>query len=328
MAFVGKRAQRSQAKARLGLCGPSGSGKTMSALRVAAGIARALGREGDDTAIALLDTERSSANLYAHVVPFTHVEFPPPYSVERYQDAIEYLESLGCVVGIIDQISHAWAGPGGLLEYVDEQKARSSANRNQIQAWATATPKQNAFVDSMLRCKIHLIATMRSKTEWVMEEVVENGRKRTVPRKLGLAPIQRDQIEYEFTTFLNLDADTHHAVASKDRTELFKGQMMLDERVGETLAKWILGGAPLAEPEPHLLDKNMSPAHKAELWSDCQRTAKALELNAEALWKETLQDLGINGKSELKDGHYRAVLSALQKPLTDRLDSHPGEEPF
>jgi hypothetical protein len=246
-----KRAQRHQARLRLGLSAPSGGGKTMSALLVAKGMVQAmlasgLINDGIEGKIGLVDTERRSASLYADVVPFDVIDLAPPYSIERYIEAIDALERTGHVVIILDQISHAWAGQGGLLEYVDTLK---SSARNQISPWAKATPEQHRFVDRMLRSPSHIIATMRSKTEWVMQEVIENGQKKHKPQKVGMAPVQRDGIEYEFTTMLDLDNDTHTAVASKDRTRLFAGQnVKLDADWGERLVEWLMTGD-AAQPE-------------------------------------------------------------------------------
>lgn len=254
--FQFKRAQRIQARLRLGLSAVSGGGKTMGSLRLARGIVQALidtgqvegGLEGK---IALIDSERKSAALYAHVVPFDTLELEPPYSIDRYQQAIEAAERAGYVVCIIDQISHAWAGPGGQLEWVDTLKA---ASKNQINPWSKVTPVQQEFYDRMLRSPMHIIATMRAKSEWVIEEVIDsNGRKKSAPRKIGLSPVQREGIEYEFTTMLDIDLDSHMATASKDRTSLFMDrQTKLDEDTGRKLAEWLISGAkaPAAEPAP------------------------------------------------------------------------------
>ena len=59
MSFNLSEAKRSKAKLRLTIDGPSGSGKTYSALLIAYGLC------GDWSKIAVIDTERESANLYA-----------------------------------------------------------------------------------------------------------------------------------------------------------------------------------------------------------------------------------------------------------------------
>jgi hypothetical protein len=250
--FQFKRAQRVQARLLLAMSGVSGSGKTMSSLRVAKGIVQALIDTGQiqggiEGKIALIDTERRSASLYAHVAPFDTLELDPPYTVDRYQQAIAAAEQAGYVVCIIDQGSHAWAGPGGQLEWIDTLKASA---KNAISPWAKVTPVQQEFYDRMLRSPMHIIFTMRAKSEWVIEDQTDtNGRTRKVPRKIGLSPVQREGIEYEFTTCLDIDLDSHMATSSKDRTGLFADrQTKLDEECGRRLAEWLVTGAK-APPE-------------------------------------------------------------------------------
>lgn len=251
--FQFKRAHRIQARLRLGLSAVSGAGKTMGSLRLAKGIVQTLidtgqiegGLEGK---IAMIDTERKSAALYAHVVPFDTLELDPPYSVDRYMQAIDAAERAGYVVCIIDQVSHAWSGPGGQLEWVDALKAGA---RNQMSPWAKVTPVQQEFYDRMLRSPMHIIATMRAKSEYVIEETLVDGRKKNIPRKIGLSPVQREGIEYEFTTMLDIDLESHMATATKDRTSLFMDrQTRLDEDTGRKLTEWLISGAAAAPEQP------------------------------------------------------------------------------
>ncbi len=265
-----QRARRTQARLRLALVAVSGAGKTMSSLRLARGIVEQLidmgvvqgGLEGK---IAVIDTERASAALYADVCPFDTLVLEPPYSVDRYQQALDAAERAGYVICIIDQISHAWAGPGGQLEYVDTLKAQS---RNAISPWAKVTPLQQEFYDRLLRSPMHIIATMRAKTEYVIEEQIIDGRKKNVPKKIGLAPVQRDGIEYEFTACLDIDLEGHTATASKDRTRLFMGKTQrLDETVGRKVAEWLQSGEAIAlEPSapPPAAGPSNPPAQKED----------------------------------------------------------------
>ncbi len=226
-----KPAQRAQAKMRLALAGPSGSGKTYSALLIARGL---VGPEGK---IAVIDTERGSASLYAHLTPFDVAELEPPFTPDKYIQAIRDAERAGYSAVVIDSLSHAWAGPGGILDLHD---AAAAKEKSSFAAWRHVTPKHNELVDAMLQAKAHVIATMRSKQEYA--QVEEGSRKKVV--KLGLAPVQRDGMEYEFTVFLDLDA-SHNAVASKDRTSLFDGLVFRpSEETGRKLAEWLSGAAP------------------------------------------------------------------------------------
>ncbi len=253
MSMTFTRARRAQARLRLAIVAVSGGGKTMGSLRVAKGMVEQFIDMGVlegtiEGKIAMIDTERKSASLYSDVCPFDALELEPPYSVDRYMQAVDAAERAGYAVCILDQISHAWAGPGGQLEYVDALKAQS---RNAMSPWAKVTPMQQEFYDRILRSPMHIIATMRAKSEWVIDEIMVDGRVKKVPRKIGMSPVQRDGIEYEFTACLDVDLEAHMATASKDRTRLFMGrQTMLDEACGRKLAEWLQTGEAIKLDDP------------------------------------------------------------------------------
>lgn len=151
-----KKAERRKAKLRLALCGPSGSGKTYSALLIAKGIG---GK------IALLDTENGSGSLYSNICEYDSAEIAPPFAVEKYISSIKAAENAGYNVLIIDSLSHAWAGQGGLLEEVDKRN-----KGNSFTAWREVTPMHNKLVDTILQSSLHIITTMRSKTAYEIEK--------------------------------------------------------------------------------------------------------------------------------------------------------------
>lgn len=226
-----KRARHQQSKLRLAISGPAGSGKSFSSILLALGLG---GR------IAMIDTERGSGNLYCHLGEYDTCTLEPPFLPEKYVEAIKTAEANGYDVIIIDSLSHAWAGPGGVL---DIHGHSADKNGNSYTAWRQVTPRHNDLVDTMLKSKCHIIATMRSKMEHI--QITENGK--TVLKKVGINPIQRDGMEYEFTVFLDLDHN-HFASASKDRTSLFDGQVFkLNQETGSILAAWLAKGA---EPVP------------------------------------------------------------------------------
>lgn len=238
-----RKAERRKAKLRLAIAGPSGSGKTLSSLLIAYGLT------GDWGKIGLVDTENGSGDLYANsnvgghqVGEYLILTLAPPYTPEKYIQAIKMAEEAGLEALIIDSASHAWAGEGGLL---DQHGKIADRGGNSFAAWRQVTPKHNQFVEAMLRSNLHLIVTLRSKTEYV-QQVVENGK--TVVKKLGLAPIQRDGFEYEFTVFLDLAAD-HTAAASKDRTGLLDGQFFKPApEIGKQLLAWLESGVDAPAP--------------------------------------------------------------------------------
>lgn len=222
-----RKAERKKAKLRLGIAGPSGAGKTYSALKLAFGLGGKVG---------LIDTEHGSGDLYAHLGDYDIINIESPYTVQKYRDALKAFEDAGYSVIIIDSLSHAWAGEGGML---DKQGKIADRTGNSYTAWRQVTPDHNALVEDLLNSPCHVIATLRAKQEYVQEKD-EKGK--TVVRKLGLAPVMRDGIEYEFTVFMDVDS-SHNASASKDRTTLFDGQVYrISEDTGKLLLGWLDSG--------------------------------------------------------------------------------------
>lgn len=226
------RATKAAAKLRLGLVGPAGSGKTYTALRVAAGLG---GR------IAVIDTERGSASLYAgeRGIEFDVIELET-YGVERFIDGIQSAVDGGYSVLVIDSLSHAWSGKDGILEFVDKAGKRNQGGGN-FGAWRDATPRHNSLVDAILSAPLHVICTLRSKVEYVVENV--GGRNQV--RKVGLQPVQRDGLEYEFTVVGDVTQD-HDLVVTKTRAAFLKDAVIREagEELGRQLADWLGTGRP------------------------------------------------------------------------------------
>ena len=229
-----RKAEKRKAKLRLGITGAAGSGKTYGALLIAKGL-------GGKTV--LLDTENGSEDLYAGMFDYDVGAIQAPYTIDKYIEGIQQAESLGYDIIIIDSLSHAWAGEGGLLEQIDTIAAGSRSG-NTYTAWRQVTPQHNKLIEKMLNSTCHIIATMRSKTEYV---IVENDKGRKEPRKVGLAPVQREGMDYEFGVVFDL-GQNHMATVSKDRTSLFDGQVFtLSEQTGEKLRKWLENGIDLRQ---------------------------------------------------------------------------------
>lgn len=229
-----QRAERKRVKLKIGITGPSGSGKTYSALAMATGIGEK---------IALVDTERDSASLYSDRFTFDALNIEPPYTIPKYIDAMKAAEAEGYDVCIVDSLSHAWAGDGGILS---KKAAMDSRGGNSFTNWGQLTPEQERLVATILSLNIHLICTLRSKQEYVLET---NDKGKQVPRKVGMSPIQRDGMEYEFTTVFDAGMD-HQVSVSKDRTNLFGGQyFQIDKSTGQKLIDW-LNGAKIEAPKP------------------------------------------------------------------------------
>lgn len=218
-----RKTNRGQAKIRLALQGPSGSGKTYSSLLIAHGLCK------DWSKIAVIDTENKSADLYAHLGEYNVLALSAPFTPERYVEAIETCENAGIEVIIIDSLSHEWEGSGGILETHSQMIGNSFTN------WSKVTPRHNALVQRILNSQSHIIATVRSKQEYVLAE--KNGKQ--VPEKVGMKGIQRDGLEYDFTIVFELDI-TNSATCTKDRTQIFHKVIpyRLNEKIGERISTW------------------------------------------------------------------------------------------
>lgn len=246
MPMIIEDAVKSKALLRLALIGTAGSGKSKSSLLLASGLG------GSEARIGVIDTERRSSSFYAKQFKFKVIHLTPPYTVAKYREAITTFEDAGFDIIIVDSLSHAWAGEGGLLDKQGQLEA-SGRYKNSFSTWRDITPEHNKLVDQILQSPCHIIVTMRVKTEYVMEEQTRNGRMVTVPKKVGLSPIQRDGLEFEMSVVMDID-ELHFARATKDRTDLFNGwRDQITAKTGEMLRKWLDDGeeAPEMPPPPN-----------------------------------------------------------------------------
>ena len=227
-----KKAIKSQSKLRLALIGASGSGKTFSALSIASNLTQN---------IAVIDTEHGSASKYADKFNFDVLELSS-FHPQQYINAIQAASNAGYEVLIIDSLSHAWMGKDGALEQVDRIAKRSQTG-NSFAAWRDVTPLHNQLVEAIVSSKCHLIATMRAKTEYVLEP---NEKGKMAPRKVGMAPVQRDGLEYEFDVVADLDLD-HNFIVSKSRCFELSNQVINKpgQNVADILKNWLYSGQSL-----------------------------------------------------------------------------------
>ena len=249
MAIQLKKAQRKRVRLKIGLAAPSGGGKTASALILAYGLVKGENPELTDAQvwekIAIIDTENGSGELYSNtkigttnIGQYNAITLEPPFDPIKCIEAISLCEEAGIKVCIIDSMTHFWAGAGGLLE---KQGNITKRTGNSYTAWREITPLYNQMIDAMMQCNMHVIGTMRSKTAYVQDKD-SNGK--TTVTKQGLDPIIRDGAEYEFTLFMDIDAN-HQAYASKDRTSILDGQYFtITPSTGKQLAKWLDGASP------------------------------------------------------------------------------------
>jgi len=317
--FIIRKAERSQAKLRIGLAGPSGSGKTYSALLLAKGLATSWDK------IAIIDTENGSADLYSDMGAYNVLTLEKPFHPDRYIEAMEAAQEAGMEVIIIDSITHEWNGQGGILETQEKLGGR-------FQDWAKVTPMHNRFVQTILQSKTHLITTVRSKVDYSMSN--EGGKSKV--QKVGMKPETREGFEYELTVSLDLNINNMASI-SKDRTGIFKtdAAFMITEETGETLADWAAGGINYIERLRELLKLKNKPEevlinHYKVLTLDDLSTAqfKALITRLESLpdfdyakaEKEAKEKAAAKAKEDAKpeitEGEDKEALG-IEEPATD-----------
>jgi AAA domain len=225
-----RKAVKHGAKLRFAVCGPSGSGKTYTILQLATEL---------DGPIALLDTEHGSASKYADIFAFDVLEldsYDPLRLIELIDEAAELKYRVLC----IDSLSHFWVGKDGELDKVD-RAARRMRSPNGFAAWKQVTPIHNALIDKIISAPIHILVSMRSKTEWILDRDDRTGK--TVPRKVGLAPVMREGIEYEFDVCGEMDQDNMLQI-TKSRCPKLSGRAFQKpgRELTDVLKEWLGNG--------------------------------------------------------------------------------------
>jgi len=235
-----KKAKRSARKLRLAIAAPSGGGKTYSALRIAKGIIEVEGGK-----IAFIDTENNSASLYDHITDFDVVNIEAPYTIPDFNEAINAAKDGGYNVLIIDSSSHAWQQ----IQQVVDNITNSSTSKNSYVAWRKGTTITDKWLQNVLLYPGHVIFCMRSKMDYQM---VEKGDGKKAVEKMGLAPIMRNGIEYEFDMMLDGNID-HYFTVTKSRFHKFSDLILNkpDEKFGKELIAW-LNAAPVTETQDHV----------------------------------------------------------------------------
>lgn len=251
-----RKSERKKAKIKMALQGSSGAGKTFSALLLAKGLTN-----DNLSKVAIIDTENGSADLYAHLGDYNVLTLSPPYTPENYIKAIQVCEDNGMEVIIIDSLSHSW---DELLDFHSKLAGNSFTN------WAKVTPRLNGFINKILQANAHIIATMRTKQDYVLNQ--KDGK--TIPEKVGLKSVMRDGVDYEFTLVFDIDIK-HFAVSSKDRTGLFMGkpEFIISPSIGQTILQWCNSGAEIPVTQNSLSENEL----KVRI-DECNNIAELLAL--------------------------------------------------
>lgn len=230
----------------ISIFGPSGSGKSLSALRIARGLV------GDDGRIAVFDTEdkmRKFRRITSFDLDLELTNYNPDRCIKAINDAVA--AKYDCL--IIDSFSPWWDGPGGVLSIKDDLDAKGGKEvKTQFGAWPAATKIQNKVITAIKTCQINLICTMRSKTKW---EIVKDHDGRTRNKRIGLQPIQREQVEYEFDFTCEIDPKHNLEFLSTRCLELDgTTHNKPDEELGAYIAAWLINGVGMSKEARYLHD--------------------------------------------------------------------------
>jgi hypothetical protein len=290
-----QKAVKSKSKLRCALFGPSGAGKTFSALSIAKGIG---GK------VAVIDSERGSASKYADKFEFDVVDLEKK-SIDEYVQFIQEAGNAGYSVLIIDSLTHAWQD---LLEEV-EKLANAKYRGNTWSAWSEGTPKQRSLVNAILSCPCHIMATMRSKTEW---QTSQDDRGKSRPVRVGLAPEQGKGIEYEFDMLLELSTE-HVANVIKDRTGMFQDKLITKPGVefGKDLVAWLNTG----------VDEAIALQRKLEAIPEVQEIKETLAKHGDRIEK-SIRDFA---EAELKKDHAPEWFSRLHMKILNNIPNITNE---
>lgn len=241
-------AEREGARLVLGIAGISGSGKTYSALQVAWGLANY-----DSSKVGLLCTENRRGRLYADILvdsqgkvhKFKVGDLTPPFSPERYREAIQAFVDAGVEVLVIDSVSHEWEGQGGC-----EDIAHTGNPRNP--KWNEAKREHKSFMNAMLQSPVHIIACMRAREKVKLEK--RGDKTEYVPQ--GVMAIQEKNFTFELTASLMMWSGGHQREILKCPEELVPifgkagewAEGYLTHEHGKRLRDWVDGGKHL-DPE-------------------------------------------------------------------------------
>ena len=171
-------------------------------------------------------------------------------------------------------MSHCWEY---LLDYHSKMAGNSFTN------WAKIKPLEKVFLNKILQSPTHIIATMRTKQDYVLQQ--KDGK--FIPEKVGLKSISRDGTDYEFTLVFDVDIK-HFALSSKDRTGLFMGkpEFMINAVTGKKILDWCNNGTSLEEVRNQI--KKCNDIEQLRLLYKQYYSMKDLEEDFK-LQKETIQ---------------------------------------
>lgn len=257
MAFEFRPAKRERVSLVIGLISASGGGKTLSAMKLAKGIS-------GGKRFAVIDTEARRALHYADQgFDFDHLDFPPPFSPDRYAEAIAAADAAGYPVIVTDSASHEHAGEGGLLDLQEAELQRMAGDdwkkREAVRMASWIRPKMShkKFVQKLLQVRAHLILCMRAENK--IEMVKGEGGKMVVQPKQSLTsidgwiPICEKSLPFELTASFLLTPDQPGVPKpiklQEQHRPFFPAGKPITEAAGVALAAWAAGGVSPEKPK-------------------------------------------------------------------------------
>lgn len=314
-----RKATRTQLKARVAFDGPTGAGKTYTAIEWATIL------QGDERTL-VIDTEGGSAEWYSDRWDYDALPWNPPYDPTELAQTIRAAASKYAVV-VVDSASHFWEGEGGTLDIVDAAAQRSQGNS--FAGWKVGTPALRHLIDTILHADAHVLVTMRSKMDYVLEKDERTGR--TMPRKVGMAPVMRSGVEYEFTLIGDLDLE-HRLVISKSRCSALADRVVQPGRAADAardFLAWLTAGTP-APPEP--APQPVQPAAEAAP-GEGDNGSQPEALNAADIGKQAAKVFATDyeaadrgHKTKVVDRLRHAVVHAATKGRTHHASECSGDE--
>lgn len=268
--------KRSGMRLLISLYGLSETGKTKSGLRLAAGI------QTNPAKRMLLDTEGGQrGRAYSDEIPggYLYASLTPPFTPERYIEAIAEIERAGVTVLVVDSISHAWFAEGGILDMVEV-----ATEKNDMAKWAKPKRRLGKMTRRMMSSDMHIILCSRAKQP-LIEEIVD-GRKKLTPGPV--VPVQEKTLRYDMTIMAHMLGDGAFSVDRKDGGKcpgalrpLFASRKMMDEDLGKALVAWI-GGEDSKTGAVRSLERDATEAAEAgsdkfrAFWKGCSADDRAI----------------------------------------------------
>lgn len=242
-------AERQGMKLLISLFGLSETGKTYSALKLMAGI------EPDPSKRGLLDTEGGErGRAYVDAIPggYLYGALTPPFTPERYAEALADFVAAGVTTLTVDSVSHAWFATGGILDMVE-----NATEKNDMAKWAKPKRRLGKLTNQWLQCGLHLILCSRGKQPLVEGPPGYNGKPTLIPGPV--VPVQEKSLRYDMTIMAQMLGDGRFSVAKQDGGKcpgilrpIFSAGELMDESMGRKLIEWI-GGQDAITPQQRAL---------------------------------------------------------------------------